>query len=189
MPRNPARLVALLSSAVLVSGWASVPPEKVQLTLATLHAASLTTSRAAGDSTDAPFFVVAVLGPRGSSAAILPDSGLLTLRTNGAVGARPLTELSLTAGDSVQVLISVHEGAAPHGKEGAYLLGSVSLLLTNEAGTVYWRRLDCVASCKVLTGPGTTALPPATAQPFSGIVEFSGGGGTYHLALRANRAP
>jgi hypothetical protein len=77
---------------------------------------------------------------------------------------------------------------APLVKDGAHWLGSVSLLLTNEGGAIFWRRLDCVSSCSILTGPATTALPAATTQTSNGVVEFSGHGGTYHLALRANRA-
>ena len=78
---------------------------------------------------------------------------------------------------------------APLVKQGANWLGSVSLLVTNEGGAIYWRRLDCVMSCRVLTGPATTALPATGGQPFASTVELSGNGGTYHLALRASRAP
>jgi len=153
---------------------------------------------------------------------VLPDSGQRSIRRDEALGARPLTDLTLAAGDSVQVLVSVLENAtarlsddargaaasatphlaspseqvqqatrlvAPLVKQGANWLGSVSLLLTNEGGSIYWRRLDCVASCRVLAGPAASALPAPTGQPFAGTVELSGNGGTYHLALRANRAP
>jgi hypothetical protein len=212
----------LVAPAVwFATAFASPPPEKVQLTIATLHAAALTSTRAPGDSTDAPFFVLSVIGPHGSSASILPDS-TPHIRRDEALGARPLTELTLATGDSVQVLVSVLESAtrqasdraaiegmtsksrasspseavdqstrliAPLVKRGANLVGSVSLLLTNEGGEIYWRRLDCVASCKVLSGPATTALPAASGQSFGSTVELSGSGGTYHLALRAGRAP
>ena len=190
-------------------------PEKVQLTIATLHAAALTTPRSAGDSTDAPFFVFEVIGPHASSASVLPESGQLRVHRDEAVGARPLTELTLAGGDSVQVLVSVLENAkaqsrntpasastraisasaqvdeatrlvAPMIKDGAHLLGSVSMLVTNEGGAIYWRKLECVATCTVLNAPGTAALPAAAAV--GGVVELSGNGGTYHLALQANRA-
>jgi hypothetical protein len=78
---------------------------------------------------------------------------------------------------------------APLVKQGANVVGSVSLLLTNEGGDVYWRRLDCVASCKVVQAPAKTALPATNGQPLGSTVELSGSGGTYHLALRASRAP
>jgi len=194
----------------------------VQLTIATLHAAELTSSRAPGDTTDAPFFVVSIIGPNASSASILSDSAPRSIRRDEQLGARPLTQLSLTGGDSVQVLVSVLENSkmqaadnatiaatsaktraastseqldqatrlvAPLVKQGANLLGAVSLLVTNEGGAVYWRRLDCVVSCRVLSGPATTALPATGGQPFASTVELSGNGGTYHLALRASRAP
>ena len=222
MSRPSASWLLIAPAIFLASSRASLPPDKVQLTIATLHAAALTTSRAPGDSTDTPFFLVSVVGPRASSTAVLPDGGQRSIRRDEALGARPLTDLTLAAGDSVQVLVSVLENAtvrlsddaasggtsanlraassaeqveqatrlvAPLVKQGANWLGSVSLLLTNEGGSIYWRRLDCVASCKVLSVPAASALPAATGQPFAGTVELSGNGGTYHLALRANRAP
>ncbi|MEO7456165.1 MAG: hypothetical protein ABIY52_07870 [Gemmatimonadaceae bacterium] len=215
MASNFASWIVVAPALLLPSGGRSAPPEKVQLTIATLHAAALTTPRVAGDSTDAPFFVVRIVGPRASSASILPNSAVRTIRQDEQLSTRPLTELSLAEGDSVEVQISVLENAevqaavaspsnaraaspadqvdqatrlvAPLVKEGATWLGSVSLLLTNEGGSVYWRRLDCVTSCKVLSSPAATALP-ASKQQASGVVELSGAGGTYHLALRANRA-
>jgi hypothetical protein len=220
MWRIAAPWVVLAPVLVLAREPVSAPPEKVQLTIATLHAAALTTSRAAGDSTDAPFFVVSVIGPHDSAATIFPENGgSQILRRDEATGARPLTALTLASGDSVQVLVSVLENArvqvptarvtdlspkvrapslteqvnqatrlvSPFVSQGAYWLGSVSLLITNEEGSIYWRRLDCVASCKVLSGPAGSALPAAKAPPTAGVVELSGNGGTYHLALQANR--
>jgi hypothetical protein len=222
MSRTFASWVAIAPAILLAWGRTSAPAERVQLTIATLHAAELTSSRAPGDSTDAPFFVVSIVGPNASSASILPDSAPRSIRRDEALSARPLTQLSLTGGDSVQVLVSVLENSkaqaadnatiaatsakaraasaseqidqatrlvAPLVKQGANLLGSVSLLVTNEGGAVYWRRLDCVVSCRVLSGPATTALPATGGQAFASTVELSGNGGTYHLALRASRAP
>jgi hypothetical protein len=37
--------------------------------------------------------------------------------------------------------------------------------------------------------PGGTALTPAPAAPIAGVVELSGGGGTYHLQVQGQRAP
>ena len=173
----------ILPAIALSSGAPSGPPEKVQLNIATLHAAALTTSRAAADSTDSPFFVVAIIGPGANTRTMVPEGGQQLIHRDEAIGARPLTELSLASGDSVQVLVSVLENATSQ-IAGAHWIGSASLLLTNENGSVFWRRLDCVASCKVLTAPATTAL---STQAFGGVVELSGNGGTYHLALRANR--
>jgi len=209
----------LLAPAILLTAFrAEVRPEKVQLTMATLHAAALTTSRAAGDSTDAPFLLMTVSGLQPSLTAILPDSGRSSIRANQAVGVHSLSELTIAEGDSVRVLISVLENAtartpqpptatpvakgtasaaqqldeatrlvAPLVKDGAHWIGSASLMLANEKGAIYWRRLDCVATCKVLAAPGFSALPSTMGAP--GVVELSGSGGTYHLALQANRAP
>ncbi len=190
----------LLAPAIMLGvGQANAPSEKVQLTIATLHAAALSTSRAAGDSTDAPFFVVEVAAPASRSASILPGGGQTAIGTNGALAARPLTELTLATGDSARVVVSVleHAGVKPSDgtsvpallKNGALSIGSVSLLITNEGGAIYWRQFDCVASCRILNAPAATALPAGGAPTASAVAEFSGSGGTYHLALRANRAP
>lgn len=176
----------VVPAIVLSSGGAAVPPERVQLNMATLHAAVLTTSQTAADSTDSPFLVIAVIGPGASSRTMVPEGEQPRIRRDEAIGARPLTQLSLTSGDSVQVLVSVLENARSQ-VSGANWLGSVSLLLTNEGGAVFWRRLDCVASCKVLSAPAITALPATASPAFAGVVELTGSGGTYHLALRANR--
>ena len=101
----------------------------------------------------------------------------------GATSAKPRAASASEQVDQVTRLV------APLLKQGANWLGSVSLLLTNEGGSIYWRRLECVASCRVLSAPAASALPATTAQPFAATVELSGNGGTYHLALRANRAP
>lgn len=221
MTRATAWWFVLAPTVTFASSAAVTRSEKVQLTIATLHAAALTTSRTAGDSSDTPFFVVSVVGPKANATSMLPLDAVRNIPLDGALGARPLTELTLADGDSIQVLVSVLENAkiarsdearvaavpargrshseseqvehakgivAPLVKDGAHWLGSVSLLLINEAGAVSWRRLDCVASCRVLTGPAATALQSG-AQPASGVVELTGSGGTYHLALRANRAP
>jgi hypothetical protein len=186
MSRSFASLTLLAPALVLATGRTSAPPEKVQLTMATLHAAALTTSRAAGDSTDAPFLIVSVSGPHTTTATILPESGPVSIRRDESIGARPLTELSLADGDSAHVLVSVLENAGEQ-VQGAHWLGSVSLVVTNEGGAIYWRQLDCVASCKVLSAPAATALPATGGKAVGGIVELSGNGGTYHLALQANR--
>ena len=213
---------SLFIASVIGVSAISPPPAKVQLTIATLHAAALTAARAPGDSLDAPFFVMSVIGPHSGAAAILPEGAPLKIRPDEVLGARPLTELSLADGDSVQVLLSVLENAtekgadrlraadasketrtlspsaraervtrllAPFVDQGAHVLGSAGLLVTNEGGAIYWRSLDCITSCKVVSAPAATALLTTTAQPSGAVVELSGHGGTYHLALQARRTP
>ena len=217
-----ALFVAIVAApAILAASRPASAPTKVQLTLATLHAAALTTARGARDTTDSPFIMVETTGRRAGSMFMIPETGIVSIRHDGAIPLRPLTDLTLAEGDSVEVLVSVLEHAtvptiadlrvanppapragaaitqfeqatrrvAPLLKDGAHWIGAVSLLLTNEGGSVYWRRLDCVAACKVLSGPATGALPASGGQPFAGLTELTGDGGTYHLALRANRAP
>jgi hypothetical protein len=168
------------------------PTEKVQLTVLTLHAAALTTPSGAGDSTDTPFIVASVRGLHVQSSSVLHSSADRSLRQNEQLGARPLTQLSMNPGDSVEVLLSVLEnskiGAADSltvaaVQKGARVVGTVSMVVTNESGAIFLRKFTCVASCKVLNGPAAAAI--SNANPAGAVVELSGSGGTYHLALRA----
>jgi hypothetical protein len=194
-------------------------PAKVRVTLQTLHAAALTAPRAATDSTDGPYFLVSILGPRTRTESMqLPASGHFSIKLDEAIGARPLIDLSLQPGDTVRLLVSVLEGRvaraadesaaaiastaalsqpaaaraptiasalAPVTKEGAHWLGSATMLLTNEGGATFWHSLECVATCKVLSG---VAAAPLSA-PASGVVELTGSGATYHMALRGQQQP
>ena len=194
------------------------PPTGLRLTVATLHAATLTTPRAATDSVDGPYFLVSILGPRAKAEAIhLPATGHLTIHEDEALGARDLVDLNLAPGDTVQLLVSVLEGKktsgpreiaaasastpalsqptaaraaivssalAPVTEDGAHWLGSATLTLTNEAGTMYWRKLECVSTCKVLSGAGSKAFGTSGSGTIAGVVELSGSGATYHMQLQ-----
>lgn len=86
----------------------------------------------------------------------------------------------------------VSTALTPLTNQGAHWLGSASLLLTNEGGTVYWTRLDCIASCAVLNSAvqnGAGAVLSETTRPASGIVELSGASGTYHVQVALGRVP
>ena len=162
-------------------------PTTVRLTIATLHAASLTAPRAATDSTDGPFFLVSIQGPRTKMETIhLPESGHLSIHQDEALGARPLVDLNLEPGDSVRLLVSVLEGKKVDASGNARLIGSANLLLTNDGGTTYWRSLECVATCRVLSGAAAKPFPATGGV--AGVVELSGAGGTYHLQLQGQRA-
>jgi hypothetical protein len=78
---------------------------------------------------------------------------------------------------------------APVTKGGAHWLGSAVLLLTNEGGTTYWRALECIATCKVLSGGAAVPFAGADAKPVGGVVELSGAGATYHMQLKGQQAP
>ncbi|MCC7001088.1 MAG: hypothetical protein IT357_02940 [Gemmatimonadaceae bacterium] len=70
---------------------------------------------------------------------------------------------------------------------GANLLGAAILVVTNEGGTLYWRALECVTTCSVLTEPTAAALQGnATNQ---GVLELTGAEGTYHFNLIGRRLP
>ena len=196
-------------------------PAALRLSVATLHAAALTSPRAASDSADNPYLLVAVAGPGGQTSTMhLPETGHLRIHHDEALGARPLTDVRFEPGDSIRVLISVldaksaraadEDSAArasgsvatsgsstrlkqlfaalfPVTSRGDHWLGSAMLTVTNENGVLYWRTLDCIATCRVVTPPVARALE--VGSPVAGVVELSGGGATYHLQLHARRAP
>lgn len=217
---------AVLSSvlgSLLLFTTASAPhaPAAVHMTMATLHAAALTTPSGSGDTDDAPYLLVSVLGPGADTASLhLPSTGHLSIHLDEALGRGPLVDLSLQPGDSVRLLVSVLEGKqvrlsdetqaaasstktlsqhpsdrattlatalAPVTQQDAHWIGSTALLITNENGAIYWRGLDCIATCKVLNPPAGTDLVPG-AKPVAAVVELTGGGGTYHLQLQGSRA-
>lgn len=79
----------------------------------------------------------------------------------------------------------------PLTNRGVHWLGSASLLLTNQGGTAYWTRLDCVASCTVLRSPAQNgaAVLSETAAAATGVVELTGAAGTYHVQVGLRRVP
>jgi hypothetical protein len=83
----------------------------------------------------------------------------------------------------------VSSALAPVKKDGAHWLGSATLLLTNEAGIIYWRALECVSTCNVLSGAGSNAFAASGSGKIAGVVELSGSGATYHMQLQGQRAP
>ncbi len=196
-------------------------PHRVSIDLATLHAAALTTSRGAADTTDSPYFLVSVIAPRAGANLHLPATGHWRIAEDAVVSPTPVAALELAPGDTARVVISVLEsettepasevgaGAASGAavgrlvhplvdsvggalvgaldgliRGGAHWLGSVSLLLTNEDGMLWWRRMDCVRECAVTKGLPEGSGGVALTKPTSGVFELSGGAGTYHMQLR-----
>ena len=68
------------------------------------------------------------------------------------------------------------------GQAGSRRIGVVSVLLTNEGGVTWWRRMECVEDCAVLKGL-TPAAGASLATTTNGGFELNGAGGTYHLNL------
>ena len=108
----PAILLAILAAApraALQPGPAALP---VQVTVATLHAAALTSARGADDRADQPYLLASILGPgTATSTARLPNDGHLSIQLDEAVSARPLVSLSLAPGENARVVIAALEGS------------------------------------------------------------------------------
>lgn len=221
----PVSSVVLSLLGILSAGTADPDslhaPARLQLTVATIHAAALTAPRGATDSLDHPYLLASRVGPGPATATgRLPLASHFAIRADQALGAEPLLTLELAPGDSVQLLLSLLEnpevrlpdearlaesstavlaqpgdgrGAAlsarmaPAVASGTQWLGSLTVVLTNEGGTLRWRALDCAVTCSVLAAPDAAEIVPAPAA--GGVVELTGAGGTYHLNLRAQRLP
>jgi hypothetical protein len=214
--------VAPLALFAVAAATPTPAPTKVRLVLQTLHAAALTTPRAATDSVDEPYLLVSVLGPKTASETMhLPTTGHMRIHLDEALGARPLVDLNVAPGDSVRLLVSVLDGAkskhvdegavaaaaakafsgpmatrstalasalAPATSDGARWLGSATLLVTNENGTVYWRALECVSTCKVLSGADAKPFAAPGGAPLAGVVQLEGAGASYHMQVQGQQA-
>jgi hypothetical protein len=228
MPARAALLVgSLITAATLGAAEQSRGPQftatdsVVELRVATIHAATLTSHSASRDSIDTPYLLVSVVGPRAKSQTLtLPPAGHWQIHRDEALGARPLHTVRLGDGDSVRVLVTLMDGgradrsaedraateaassAAANASErnrivsaavepllsrGARWIGSATLLLTREAGVSYWRGLDCIARCKVVSGAASASLDAPGTDASSGVIELSGAGATYHMKLEARQ--
>ncbi len=121
---------------------------------------------------DSARVVIAVLESEGAEPA--PELA------SGAASARALSELGQPLLDPAGPALGT--GLDGLSRAGVHRIGAVSLLVTNEGGTVWWRRMDCVQACAVLKGlPDGTGV--ALSMPTNGVYELTGAGGTYHLNL------
>lgn len=114
MSKRPFVLSAALLAVLAAAPRAAFQPGplSVQVTVATLHAAALTTARGGDDRADQPYLLASILGPGAATrTARLPDDGHLSIQLDEAVGARPLMSLSLAPGENARVVIAALEGA------------------------------------------------------------------------------
>lgn len=114
-------MLGVASAAVATLGFTHAPrvavpmapvAAEVQLDMATLHAAALSTARSPLDSADAPFLLVTVFGPGAAHASMqMPSANKhWTIKQDEAKGAAPLTSLAIAPGDSVRVMFTLLEG-------------------------------------------------------------------------------
>jgi hypothetical protein len=86
------------------------PPAQLDMTLATIHAATLSSARSATDTTDAPYLLVSIVGTGGrAESRALPAEGHWTMKLDEAKTGMPVVSLGLQPGDSVRVLLSLLE--------------------------------------------------------------------------------
>ena len=215
MPGTFALRGALVAGFVAVPALAEAQGDRVQVGFTTFHVAGLTTPRAAADSSDAPFFLVSVVGGGARRDTMVPGAGHWVVRLDGVIPPGGLTELTLGDADSAYVEVAVLE----HGDTAAYRrlttapaangdgvapskddpagrrIAPMTRAGAHHVGSVrlLLRRTGGVTywqrlECTVtcrILGAPTDA--PLT-QPAAGVVELTGAGGVYHLQLRASRA-
>jgi hypothetical protein len=121
---------------------------------------------------DSARVVIAVLESEGAEPA--PELA------SGVTSAKALSELGQPLLDPAGPALGA--GLDGLNQAGVHRVGAISLLVTNEGGTLWWRRMDCVQDCAVLMG-----IPDGTgtvlSAPTNGVYELTGAGGTYHLNL------
>lgn len=104
----------LLATLTAVPGAARQPHPaalSVQVNVATLHAAALTTARGGDDRADQPYLLASMLGSgTAATTARLPSDGHLSIQLDEAVSTRPLASLSLAPGESARLVIAAIEG-------------------------------------------------------------------------------
>lgn len=211
-------LSVTLLGAFAVAPHAALQPRpaalSVEVSVATLHAAALTTARGGDDRADQPYLLASILGPgTATSTARLPNDGHLRIQLDEALGARPLTTLSLAPGENARVVIAAIEGprvdlalearVATAGTArrdetppalGARLAAAMAPLTKRGDHWLGSALLDVTNEAGALRWRTFACLatcavlsaPDASTTPgtpLAGVLEFSGAGGTYHLKL------
>lgn len=108
----------------------AVAPARVELNMATLHAAALSKARTARDSADAPYLFVTVFGPGKANVSMqMPAASQhWAIRQDEAKGAAPLTSISVEPGDSVRVLFTLLEADKVNATEETAVAQSLTKL-------------------------------------------------------------
>jgi hypothetical protein len=182
-PRRIAAAGVIALSAALVGYTQSPFAARLQLDLATVHAAALSTARSASDSTDDLVLHVTTRDAKGvRSSYRLPEEGYFTLGLDQVTRPRSFLAKELDAGESIEIEVTVREGRAGD----ATSIGAFRLVLTNAADALTWKSLECTSTCSVLTNPASRVVATGGA-PVGGVVELTGAGGTFHVNLQGLR--
>jgi hypothetical protein len=185
-PRRTATAGVIALSVALV-GYGQSPPSplaaRLQLDLATVHAAALTTARSPADANDDLVLLITTRDEKGVSASYrLPEAGYFTLGLDQVTRPRSFLAREVEPGETLAIEVTVREG---RGADAASI-GSFKLVLTNAADALTWKSLECTSTCSVLTNPASRVVAPSGA-PVGGVVELTGAGGTYHVNLQGSR--
>ena len=182
-PRRTAVAGVLAVSGALAGFTQSPFAARLQLDLATVHAAALTTARSTTDTSDDLVLLVTTRDEKGvTSSYRLPEEGFFTLGLDQVTRPRSFLAREVEPGETLAIEVTVREGRGAQ----ATSIGAFRLVLTNAADALTWKSLECTSACSVLANPASRVVATGGA-PVGGVVELTGAGGTYHVNLQGLR--
>lgn len=181
-PRRTA--VALVALSIGLVGYTQSPfAARLQLDLATVHAAALTTARSTADMNDDLVLLVTTRDEKGVTTSYrLPEEGFFTLGLDQVTRPRSFLAREVEPGETLAIEVTVREGKGAD----AASVGAFKLVLTNAADALTWKSLECTSTCSVLTNPANRVVATGAAA-VGGVVELTGAGGTFHVNLQGLR--
>ncbi len=145
----------------------------------------------------------AVVPPQGLTEVSLAPGDTVRLLLSLLEGETTTVEAATRAVTaSTQQMAHIAHGLTPHAspttaqvttalasliKGGAHWIGSSTLLLTNEAGTLFWREVACVQTCSVLNAGTPGKALEVGGKAVASVVELTGSSATYHMQVTARR--
>jgi hypothetical protein len=181
---NRTALAAVIATSLALVGYTQSPfAARLQLDLATVHAATLTTPRSTTDRSDDLVLHVTTRDEKGVSTSYrLPEAGYFTLGLDQATRPRSLLAREVEPGETLAIEVTVREGRGAR----AASIGAFKLVLTNTADALTWRSLECTCLCSVLADPASRVVAAGGAA-VAGVVELTGAGGIFHVNLQGLR--
>jgi hypothetical protein len=185
MQPPPRTVVAgVIAASLALAGYTQSPfAARLQLDLATVHAAALTTARSTTDTSDDLVLLVTTRDEKGVRTSYrLPGEGYFTLGLDQVTRPRSFLAREVEPGETLAIDVIVREG---RGADAASI-GAFKLVLTNAADALTWKSLECTSTCSVLADPANRVVATGAAA-VGGVVELTGAGGTFHVNLQGLR--
>ena len=184
LPPRRTAIAAVLALCLALVGFTQSPfAARLQLDLATVHAATLTTARSTTDTSDDLVLLVTTRDEKGATSSYrIPEQGFFTLGLDQVTRPRSFLAREVEPGETLAIEVTVREG---RGTDAA-MIGAFRLVLTNASDALTWKSLQCTCTCSVLANPASRVVAAGGAA-VGGVVELTGSGGTYHVNLQGLR--